>query len=97
MKLDFSSIDNDLIIQNGDFVVENSELQQAQAIIQAAPGEFKQFPLVGVGIEQFIGSTIDKPILYAFITNALAEDELYVDSISVDITDKTITFDIELK
>jgi hypothetical protein len=96
-KLDFSDDNNILKIQNGDFVIENSELQQASTIVEIAQGENKQFPLIGVNIDQFIGSTIDKTILYSIIASQLEEDELYIDSVSAEFTNNDVTFEIILQ
>jgi len=46
----------DLEIQNGDFVVGLSDFQHIQDIIYSFAGEWKQFPLVGVGIQQYLKS-----------------------------------------
>lgn len=47
---------NDLIIQNGDFKVEESDQQHIQLIIESWIGSWKQFPLVGVGITNYKNS-----------------------------------------
>lgn len=46
--------EGELKIENGDFVVENSTLQHQALILLANPGEFKEDPMVGVGIENYI-------------------------------------------
>lgn len=98
MKLDFG-IDNnyELGIQNGDFLIQNSELQQANVIVKATNGEVRQFPLLGVALDSYIGSTADKSILYNIITNQLASDNLIVDSIEVEINGNNVTFDLKIK
>jgi len=97
-KTDFS-MDNDykLLIQNGDFVIQNQELQQANVIIKYSKGEVRQFPLVGVSIDSYVGSTQDKTALYNTITNQLKEDGLLLDAVSAEITSNSITFEIKLK
>lgn len=44
----------DLLIQNGDFVIGESDNQHQLDIITAAKGEFKEFPEIGVGINEML-------------------------------------------
>jgi hypothetical protein len=46
--------DEDLIFSNGDFAVGDSEQQHISDIIYSAPGWFKEFPAVGVNIQQYL-------------------------------------------
>lgn len=48
---------NDLIIQNGDFKVGESDPQHIQLIIESYIGSWKQFPLLGVGISFYKNSS----------------------------------------
>ena len=48
---------DDLSIVDGDFNVGDSDEQHAILIVNTAPGSWKQFPVVGVGIGAFIGSS----------------------------------------
>lgn len=48
--------DGDLLIQNGDFVVGPSDPQHVEDIIESFIGEWKQYPLVGVGLMQYLKS-----------------------------------------
>ena len=97
-KIDFSMNDDyHLKIQNGDFVLENSELQQSQVIVDVEKGEIRQFPLLGVGIQNYLGSSLDKTIIYNHIANELKSDDLEAISMSVDIDGTSVTYDIELK
>jgi hypothetical protein len=41
---------NDLLIQDGDFVVGPSETQHISDMLLAAPGAYKQSPLLGINI-----------------------------------------------
>jgi len=53
---DFLLDDNgELRIENGDFVVGESDNQHQQDIIKCSKGEFREFPELGVGIEQSLG------------------------------------------
>jgi len=53
---DFLQDDNDFKFANGDLVIGDSEADHIEDIIGSAPGEWKEFPLVGVNINQYIGS-----------------------------------------
>lgn len=41
---------NDLVINNGDFLCENSDIQHVDHIITAQPGEYKETPQLGFGV-----------------------------------------------
>lgn len=47
---------DDLIFDNGDFDVKNSESQHTEHIILASKGEYKETPELGVGIEQMLNT-----------------------------------------
>ena len=49
--------DGDLLIENGDFVVSESDMQHLMLIINLSQGSLKQFPLQGVGIIRYSGSS----------------------------------------
>jgi len=51
--------DNDLIIQGGDFKIGESDQQHIAHIILAQPGEYKQWPLIGFGIRNYVNGIID--------------------------------------
>lgn len=46
--------EGEIKIENGDFVVDNSTLQHQALILITNPGEFKESPMLGVGIENYI-------------------------------------------
>jgi len=51
--------DSDLMTRDGDFVIDNSDLQNIYLIIRLHPGNIKQYPLIGVGEERFLNGTVD--------------------------------------
>lgn len=51
--------DGDLQIVDGDFLVGQSDDQNVAQILKATKGSFKQFPLLGVGIELDINGLIN--------------------------------------
>ena len=46
--------DFDLAILNGDLMIAEVTAQNQQLILLSSPGDWKQSPLVGVGIESFL-------------------------------------------
>lgn len=46
-------IEGDLLIQNGDFVIADSDEQHIQDIIQANKGDFREAPLLGGEIDAY--------------------------------------------
>lgn len=90
-------IDKDLLIQNGDFVYDDATLDQASSIIQVSKGEFRQYPLIGVGITEFIGSNIDKTTLYNLMRNNLISDGLVLDDASIEFEGNDVTYNIKVK
>lgn len=46
--------DLDLAIENGDFIVDEAEEQHQQLILIASQGSFRESPLTGVNIAQYI-------------------------------------------
>jgi len=74
----------DLLIENGDFVVGASDPQNIQDTINAYAGYWKQFPTLGVGIEQYLNSPGLAGELKRLITVQLQSDGFTVNSITVD-------------
>ena len=50
---------SDLVIKDGDFAIGLSDEQHIAHIIEAMPGHYKQYPLVGVGARLYINSPLD--------------------------------------
>ena len=52
-------LDNrDLKFQNGDFAVGNSLLQDGDLILASAPGHWKQYPAIGVDLENKLNDEV---------------------------------------
>lgn len=54
---DISLLGNDLRIQNGDFIIGESDQQHIADTINAFPGWWKQFPADGVGVLRYLRSS----------------------------------------
>ena len=50
---------NDYMIIDGDFFIENSDQQNIQLILLSTPGSWKQYPLVGASIKGDINGLFD--------------------------------------
>jgi len=48
---------NDLLVQNGDFVIGESERQEIKMILQAVKNDYKQFPEIGVNLVEELNSS----------------------------------------
>ncbi len=66
--------DYDLAHKNGDLVIGDSEQQEADLIIQANPGEWRQWPSVGMGIMKYMNGLNDRVKFEADMRAALAAD-----------------------
>ncbi len=52
--------DGDIDISTGDFIVENSDLSHIESILVAQKGEWKQYPMLGVGITNYLNAPLTK-------------------------------------
>jgi hypothetical protein len=77
--------DGDLLIENGDFKIGASDNQHQEDIIGAYPGDWKQFPLVGVGINDYSGSTGMKATVESQIRQQLIADGYKINLLSVNL------------
>ena len=46
--------EGDLLFENGDLVIGESTLQHQQLLLTTAKGEWKQWPKVGIGMDDFL-------------------------------------------
>ena len=79
-------INDDIEIKDGDLVVGFSDGQNIEFIISAKPGQFYQFPTLGVGILDQINSSISKQALRIIIKNNLEADNYRINRIDVSGT-----------
>jgi hypothetical protein len=85
----------DLIIENGDFKVSDSDMQHIQLICITDVGHWKQSPLLGVGIEKYISSSGQTDALKRAINIQLASDGYKVNDILVKGTNENFTYSID--
>ena len=87
--------DFDLIIENGDFKVSESDMQHIQLICITDLGHWKNAPLLGVGIEKYISSSGQTDALKRSINIQLSADGYRVNEILVKGTNETFEYSID--
>ena len=78
---DIKLTDNDLEFNNGDFIITNSDQQHIEDIVEAYTGSYKEFPLLGVGIRQYINAAGAQAELQSIIRLQLEADGYTVNNI----------------
>lgn len=81
--------DNDLLIENNDFVIGNSDEDHIVDIINSAQGDWKEYIFCGVGIDNFLNSSGAQLQLRKQILQQLTADGY--SSVSVVFTDNNTT------
>lgn len=83
MKNIVQNSDGSFKVINGDFVAGNTLNQELADLIKARKGDYKEFPLVGVGVEDFINDD-DQGALFREIYKQVINDNKVVNDISLD-------------
>ena len=88
-------INDDIAFKNGDLLVGESDAQHIEHIFKAKPGQFYQFPTLGIGIEDGIKGGINKQADRQNIKQNLESDNYRINKIEItgDIDDKRISVD----
>lgn len=74
----------DLKIVKGDFVIDDSDNQEIEALLISVKGEFKEFPLVGADIGRLIKSRSGQTKALKEIKTQLINDGFDEDAIDID-------------
>jgi hypothetical protein len=82
---DFALYGNDLLIQNGDFAIAESDPQHIADTINAFPGWWKENPADGVGIFQYINSGGQEQTIRKNLIIQLKSDGYTVSNPKVDV------------
>lgn len=80
---------NDLDIENGDFVIGKADNQHQKHILIATKGEYKEFPELGVGISKMLSDDDFTDMLIEAKKN-LQYDGMDVENISFNKSGKLI-------
>lgn len=73
----------DLVIESGDFRVSESDQNHIVNICKANIGGYKQFPLLGVGIDLYMAGSASSQLLKRAISIQLESDSFKVNEIKV--------------
>lgn len=84
--------DGDILIQDGDFVIGESDGQHIRDIMSSVPGWFKEFPFVGFNPYQFLNSRSSVQQ-----QSQLAKIQLESDGYVVDANQLSISIDSDGK
>jgi hypothetical protein len=87
--------DFDLVIENGDFKLSESDMQHIQLICITDVGHWKQSPLLGVGIMKYIASSGQQDALKRAINIQLASDGYKVNQILLKGTNEDFEYSID--
>ncbi len=97
-KKDYLSDSNfDLLVQSGDFKQGEATDVHSKVIMYAVKGEVRQFALLGVALNSYIGSSVDIDIIDNAITAELNKDNITVVDIDTEVSNSTITSNVKVK
>lgn len=82
MVKDIHLLSNDLDFTGGDFVISDSDLQHQEDIISESIGAYKEYPVLGVGIINYLNSSGSESILRRNIQIHLESDGYSIKEIS---------------
>lgn len=71
-RRDILTPDFELLVEGGDWAVGTSDEQHIRDILKAAPGDFHEQPLLGVGIDAYLHAA---PLEAGYKSEALAQLE----------------------
>jgi hypothetical protein len=86
--------DGDLVFINGDVKIDESDTQHVEHILIADKGQFRQFPLIGVGILRFQNGSINKQALKQSVKLQLESDGYNVRQIVVE-TNENLKIEVD--
>jgi hypothetical protein len=76
--------DSDLNISNGDLLISESDSQHIDHILTANKGHFKQSPLIGAGIIEFINNSASEQEIRQRIKLQLESDGFSVRQVKIN-------------
>jgi hypothetical protein len=86
---------DDLVVYNGDFKTQPSDEQHVEHILRTYIGHWKEFPLLGVGIDFYRSGPGQTNKLRSEISTQLTMDGYRVNDISVVETDGSPAISID--
>jgi hypothetical protein len=85
--IQLNSTTGDLLVKNGGLVIDDNRSQVTENIVRACPGEFKEAPLLGAGVERMLGGYPDPFWVGTTIEMLRAQ---HIDVQTIDITESSI-------
>ena len=92
-NFDLALKNNDLLIQDGDFVITESDQQHIIDTINAFPGWWKEFPADGVGILRYLRSSGEEQRLCRDVKIQLTSDGYQVGNPKAVTVNERLTLD----
>jgi hypothetical protein len=86
---------DDLSILGGDFRLIKSDEQHVEHILRTWVGHWKEFPLLGVGVDLYRSSSGQSGKLKTDIVSQLTNDGYLINNINVNISNETNQFFID--
>lgn len=96
---DFKQVDDDMLIVNGDFVIDDSDEQHIEDLLMSGIGSYKEFPNSTISLNLFLNSPNRRNDIEKQIQIILQGDGYQVDSskFSFDSSGKLIAPVIAIK
>ena len=64
----------DIIVENGDFKVGDNDNNLIRYIVEAIPGQYKEFPVLGINITKYLNAPVNPQTLQRNIRTNLEAD-----------------------
>ncbi len=74
---------NDLLVIDGDFSIGNSEQQETNLLLNTFVGNWFQYPLVGLGIINYLAGNENALVIEQLIKKQMENDGFIVENISI--------------
>lgn len=88
-------LNNDLIIEDGDFVIDQSDDQNIEAILLVEKGQFYEFPLLGYGINRKLNGTFDRLIERKLVREELKRDNYNIKILNISGSVDTFSLEVD--
>lgn len=88
---------SDIQIANGDLVVDISDIQHVEHILQAVPGQYYQNPTIGYGVNRKLNGRFDANIETQNLKKALSMDDILVNNISIIPSGSNFAVSVKIK
>ena len=78
--------EGDIVIENGSMAIGNVDEQIGEFVLLAAPGEFKEVPIIGMNVKNMLNGNVD-PFFAGKLKMQLKSQHLKAKKIVVNETD----------